>query len=107
MLVDIAQHPDSSISEITGRTGFPQSHVSASIARLIESGDVVSDADPGDRRRTRVKVNPKAAGALLVITDTPVDDAIADALPDTSALPEVLAALDTLSRHLNPSHQQR
>lgn len=107
VLVDIAQHPDSSISEITGRTGFPQSHVSASIARLIESGDVVSDADPGDRRRTRVKVNPKAAGALLVITDTPVDDAIADALPDTSALPEVLAALDTLSRHLNPSHQQR
>ncbi|GGM68809.1 hypothetical protein GCM10007977_083150 [Dactylosporangium sucinum] len=107
VLVDIVQHPGSSIGEITARTGFPQSHVSASIAKLIESGDVVTDVDPADRRRTRATVNPGAAGALLVVTDTPVDDAVAEALPDPAALPEVLAALETLARHLNPGGRHR
>ncbi len=30
ILVNVSEHPDSSIGEIASRTGFPQSHVSAS-----------------------------------------------------------------------------
>ena len=34
ILIHVAEHPDSSVGEIASRTGFPQSHVSASVARL-------------------------------------------------------------------------
>ncbi|GAA2629126.1 hypothetical protein GCM10010399_71040 [Dactylosporangium fulvum] len=102
VLVDIAQHPDSSVSEITARTCFPQSHVSASIARLQDSGAVITTPDPKDRRRTLVRPNPAATSRLLVVTATPIDDALAAALADKSALPEVQAALKTLARHLIP-----
>ena len=38
VFVDVAYHPDSSITEITERTGFPQSLVSTAVARLREIG---------------------------------------------------------------------
>ena len=47
VLVDTFSNPGSSVSEITERTGFPQSHVSASIARL--RGTLLT---PGSRSRT-------------------------------------------------------
>lgn len=103
VLLDIAQHPDSSVSEITARTGFPQSHVSASIARLQEHGSVVTAPDPRDRRRTLVRTNREATGRLLVVSTAPVDDALAESLDDPAALPEVRAALETLYRHLAPT----
>ena len=49
ILIDIAEHPDSSVGEIASRTGFPQSHVSTSIARLRELGALVTSIDPSDR----------------------------------------------------------
>ena len=52
VLEDVITHPDSSISEVHQRTGFGQSHVSASVARLNERGLLVTAADPGDARRT-------------------------------------------------------
>jgi DNA-binding MarR family transcriptional regulator len=105
VLVDIAQHPDSSVSEITARTGYPQSHVSTSIARLQDNGTVVTAPDPRDRRRTLVRTDPAASRRLLVVSAAPIDDALAEALKDAAdpdALAEVQAALQTLSRHLVP-----
>ncbi|MER7283275.1 helix-turn-helix domain-containing protein [Dactylosporangium sp. NPDC000244] len=99
VLVDVTQHPDSSIGEIAARTGFPQSHVSASIARLQEHGSVVTSPDPRDRRRTLVRPNPSAKQFLIVSGD-PADDALLQALDDPRALPEVQAALRTLYSHL-------
>jgi DNA-binding MarR family transcriptional regulator len=103
VLIDIAQHPGSSVSEITARTGFPQSHVSASIARLQDNGSVLAEPDPRDRRRTLVRPDPAATGRLLVVTVAPIDDALRESLvdpADPAALEEVQAALATLSRHL-------
>ncbi|MFG2039734.1 MarR family transcriptional regulator [Dactylosporangium sp. NPDC048998] len=102
VLIDIAQHPDSSVGEIAARTGFPQSHVSASIARLQDNGNVVTAPDPRDRRRTLVRTNPEQRGGLLVISGPPIDDALLQAIDDPRALPEVQAALETLQRHLVP-----
>jgi DNA-binding transcriptional ArsR family regulator len=42
VLADVFAHPGSSISEITARTGMPQSHVSETVARLREQGTVES-----------------------------------------------------------------
>src|SRR6266542_4942792 len=58
ILIDVFEHPNSSIGEITARTGFPQSQVSASVAKLREGGALVTEADPGDRRRTLVHPHP-------------------------------------------------
>ncbi len=51
-------HPDSSISEITERTGFPQSLVSTAVAKLRDVGVVETEPDPTNRRRTLVRAAP-------------------------------------------------
>jgi hypothetical protein len=38
VLVDVFEHPDTTIGQIVERTGFPQSHVSSSVARLRTAG---------------------------------------------------------------------
>ncbi|WP_344618989.1 MarR family transcriptional regulator [Dactylosporangium salmoneum] len=103
VLVDVHHHPDSSVGEVAARTGFPQSHVSASIARLQEQGLLVAEADPRDRRRTLVRPAPDPRGGFLVIGSEPADDALLEALDDPRALPDVQRALETLYRHLVPS----
>src|SRR4051794_646123 len=40
VLFDIAENPDSSISDVTARVRFPQSQVSACVARLRDNGVV-------------------------------------------------------------------
>ncbi|MGI5218830.1 MarR family winged helix-turn-helix transcriptional regulator [Nocardia sp. CA-290969] len=52
VLDDILEHPGSSVRQITERTGFVQSHVSTTIARLGDRGLVETTTDPTDRRRT-------------------------------------------------------
>src|SRR5271155_3375243 len=58
VFVDVAYHPNSSISEITERTGFPQSLVSTAVAKLRDLGLLATDPDPVDRRRTLVRTTP-------------------------------------------------
>lgn len=48
VLEDVIKHPASSISEIHQRTGFVQSHVSASVSRLKARGLVEAATDPSD-----------------------------------------------------------
>jgi DNA-binding transcriptional ArsR family regulator len=103
--IDVTLHPDSSVGEIAARTGFPQSHVSASIARLQEHGAVTAAPDPRDRRRTLVRPNPQAPSFVIVTAET-TDDALLQSLDDPRALPEVQEALRTLYRHLLPPHDQ-
>src|ERR1700733_15371015 len=59
IFVDVAYHPNSSITEITERTGFPQSLVSTAVARLREMGFLASGPDPVDRRRTLLSTTPE------------------------------------------------
>lgn len=99
VLIDIGAHPGSSISEITARTGFPQSHVSTSVSRLREFGVVRTEADVGDRRRTLVWIVPEAVERARRRVTSTVDDAIANALgnPPPSEVSEVVTALEMLA----------
>jgi DNA-binding MarR family transcriptional regulator len=65
VIEDVIKHPASSIGEINQRTGFAQSHVSASVSRLKARGLVEAATDPSDGRRTRVRI---ADGTLHAIT---------------------------------------
>jgi DNA-binding MarR family transcriptional regulator len=103
VLIDIGYHPGSSISEITERTGFPQSLVSMSVAKLRELGVVATEPDPADRRRTLVRPTQRMTEmAEQGAGGVSVDDAISDALADNDRgeLHGVLGALDLLARVL-------
>ncbi|GHJ44656.1 hypothetical protein Cs7R123_19980 [Catellatospora sp. TT07R-123] len=102
---DVAAHPGSSISEITERIGFPQSAVSGSVARLRDAGAVRTATDPADRRRQLVHPAEQVSDRVAAIRASGVEAALAAALgtADPGRLAEVVAALDTLARHLGPA----
>jgi DNA-binding MarR family transcriptional regulator len=104
VFVDVAYHPDSSISEITERTGFPQSLVSTAVARLRDIGLLESGPDPLDRRRTLVRTTPRLNAVQERLGRVSIDDLVARELgdEDQGELSEVTAALELLSRLLTP-----
>jgi DNA-binding MarR family transcriptional regulator len=102
VLIDIAYHPASSISEITERTGFPQSHVSQSVAKLRELGVLETTVDSADRRRTLVRptrmlqqrqARVGAATPLQEVLASELDEAQQVQLGEAVAAIELLAAL--------------
>jgi DNA-binding transcriptional ArsR family regulator len=109
VLVDVYEHPGSSVSEITARTGFPQSHVSASVARLREAGALITTTDLADRRRTLVSPNPEVLRGLPSLAWVPVEAVLTRAIgtgdPDQAA--EAVAALELLARLLTPEAPPR
>jgi DNA-binding MarR family transcriptional regulator len=104
VFVDVAYHPNSSITEITERTGFPQSLVSTAVARLREIGMLESGPDPLDRRRTLVRTTPALKTIQGRLGTVSIDDILARelAVEDLGELDDVIAALELLSRLLTP-----
>lgn len=109
VLIDVYEHPGSSVSEITARTGFPQSHVSASVTRLRESGALVTAIDPADRRRTLASPNPEIRSRMSSLAQGSVDAVLARAIGtgDPGQVAEAVGALELLARLLTgdaPAH---
>jgi DNA-binding transcriptional ArsR family regulator len=105
VLRDVFAHPGSSITDITGRTGLPQSYVSESVARLRDQGILETSADPGDGRRTLVRVSGEHPRTVAAKGSAPVDGALAAALgePDGGpAVAEIVATLSALAERLRP-----
>lgn len=93
---DVMRHPGSSVGEIQARTGFVQSHVSASVARMRERGLLETGPDPADGRRVRVRVADVAMHALFRRATQPVDEAIRQAVPDPADAERAVALLKEL-----------
>jgi DNA-binding MarR family transcriptional regulator len=102
ILVDVFEHPDSSIKQITGRTGFPQSLVSATVARFRDQGLMVTEPDPADRRRTLVRPAPGVPEAGRERADSAtVDDALAAAMGvKPTEVAWIVTVLESLARQL-------
>jgi len=96
---DVIRHPDSSIGEIAERTGLPQSHVSATVAKLRDAKRFRVRADPSDGRRTLVRVEPELARAVGTSGASGVERAIAEALKGSAAgdVEEVVELLERLA----------
>lgn len=107
VLVDIAEHPDSSISDITVRTSFPQSHVSAAIAQLRDAGAVRTRTDPSDARRTLVSVTERVRDHARPSAPILIDDELERELGESADLRVTLDALVTLSEQLTPKIHER
>jgi DNA-binding MarR family transcriptional regulator len=99
VLEDVIRHPACSVREIQQRTGFVQSHVSASVSRLRARGLVEVETDPQDGRRIRVQIADVALRAITRRAARDVHDVISSAIDDperarrATDLLEELAAL--------------
>jgi DNA-binding MarR family transcriptional regulator len=100
VLTDAIRHPDSSVTDIHARTGFVQSHVSVSVARLRERRLVQTIADPADGRRTLVRVTDDAISAIMRRAGRQVDTAIGEAVAGPVEARRVVALLDELAELL-------
>lgn len=101
---EIRERPGCSVGEIVTRTGFPQSKVSACVARLREAGSIVTAADEHDRRRLLIWPAPEVSERVAEVRSVPIDQAVATALGDgdPERVAEVVAALEMLASRLSP-----
>jgi DNA-binding MarR family transcriptional regulator len=103
VLADVAYHPNSSITEITERTGFPQSLVSTAVAKLRALGVVESERDPCDGRRTLVRATPRMEERAERAGATSIDPVLAELAGEhRERVPEAVAALELLAGLLTP-----
>jgi DNA-binding MarR family transcriptional regulator len=102
VLRDVFAHPDSSITDVTARTGLPQSYVSESVARLRDQGIVETSADPADGRRTLVRVTAEHPRTVAAKGSVPVDVALAAALGNSADTGEIVGMLAALAERLRP-----
>ncbi len=109
VLVDISAHPGSSIGEITARTGFPQSHVSASVARLREQRVLETSVDAVDARRTLVSLGDSFRERLATRAPVSIDAALAAELasPARENLAQVIDALEAVAERIMPEALRR
>ena len=96
VLQDVFGHPGSSVTDITQRTGLPQSYVSESVARLRDEGLVLTEVDPADRRRTLVRMNPDHLRRVARKGSASVDAALAEAFTESDPV-KAEALVNTLS----------
>lgn len=80
ILDDLLLHGRSAVRDITGRTGFAQSHVSASLARLAERGAVRWEKNPTDARSRWADLTGKERARLEAAASSRVEDALAGQL---------------------------
>lgn len=102
VLEDVIAHPGSSVGEIGHRTGFVQSHVSVSTARLAARGLIITESDPADGRRTRLRVAEDVLHAIGRRAARRVDETLARAVADPATAQRVTTLLDELARLLLP-----
>jgi DNA-binding MarR family transcriptional regulator len=104
VLRDVLANPDSSVGEVSARTGLPQSYASESIARLRDKGIVETAPDPADGRKTLVRLSRRHARNIATKGAVSVDDVLAAALgeQDSVKLKSILTTLGELSERLRP-----
>ncbi len=104
IVIDLSEHPDSSIGEIAARTGLPQSHVSQSVARLQARGAVETASDPRDGRRTLVRLSPGVPARASRLGSVSVDHVLSEAMGITDSRgAELVDALKSVLAHLRES----
>ena len=101
VLEDVLAHPDSSVGEITSRTGFAQSYVSTTVAKFRSSGVLETSTDPLDGRRTLVRMNERLLGGVFAERGArSVEGAVAEAVAGPEAARRAVEILEELARLL-------
>lgn len=106
VLRDVLANPGSSISEITMRTGLPQSYVSQTVAGFRDRGLLETSADVRDARRTLVHVSRQHLRHVAQKGTAQADAALAGALGEPGTGPaaaELIAVLTEIAARLRPA----
>lgn len=104
VIEDLVRHPDSSITQIVGRTGLVQSMVSNAVAQLRADGLLQTAADPQDRRRTLVSLNASVCQDVLTPrAGRSIDEALQRIRPDLDDVlrAELVHHLEAIARLLD------
>jgi DNA-binding MarR family transcriptional regulator len=109
---DVLANPGSSITDITTRTGLPQSYVSESVNKLRVKGYAEITADPADRRRTLVRLTARHLERVARHSARDADGVLRSALGDVdeAKAQKVIALLTDLAHRLRteaPAHAAR
>jgi DNA-binding MarR family transcriptional regulator len=99
---DVYGHPGTSVQDIRARTGFAQSHVSTSVARLREGGLLDAAPDPSDGRRTLLTASSEARDYIRSRAADTAEPVIARAVPDPAQASRVTELLEELAALLLP-----
>lgn len=99
---EIAMYPGTTAAEVTVRTGFPQSQVSAAVAQLVTAGSVEASRDPGDGRRTLLHPARRVSPRVAEVRAASVDGIVAELVGEAD-LRRVMDALEILAATLNPA----
>ncbi|GAA2014057.1 hypothetical protein GCM10009839_06160 [Catenulispora yoronensis] len=102
VIADVYGHPGTSVQDVRARTGFAQSHVSTSVARLRERGLLDTGPDPADGRRTLLTASAEARDYIRARAADPAEPVLARAVPDPAAARRVAELLDELATLLLP-----
>ncbi len=102
---DVFAHPGSSITDITARTGLPQSYVSESVVRLRERGMAETTVDPADGRRRLVSITGQHLQRVASASVTDADALLLTELGgiDGERARQVIDVLSELARRLRPA----
>ena len=110
VLLHVLESPGLSVGEVSRHLGLRQSNVSAALRTLGERGLVAREADPQDRRVTRLVPTERARVAHEAIAEAwagPLVEAVAELTPEqAAALAAATDALQALDRRLRV-HQAR
>lgn len=98
----VLSDPDRTVGELVQLTGFVQSHISASVARLRDRGWLHTAPDPADGRRTLVRPADGVVRGVARRAAYSIDDTLAAALGDTAAAQRAVALLTELNALLLP-----
>lgn len=109
VVADLREHEETSVGEIATRTGLPQSAVSAAVARLRETGAIVTAPDPRDRRRQIIRHAPEMSPRVAEVRAAPIGPALSAVLGavDQAEVDDVVATLEDLARRLTPKSLTR
>ncbi|WP_405993100.1 MarR family transcriptional regulator [Streptomyces sp. NBC_00986] len=97
---DIRDHPGTTVTEVTRRTGLVQSQVSNCVSRLRSADALVTEPDPTDGRRTLLRGSPEPSARMRAVREAPIAPALAAATTDPA---EALALLERLDALLKPA----
>ena len=107
ILTDVSAHADCSIGEIASRTGLPQGYVSATVARMREQGVFDTRPDPGDRRRTLVRLTDDIPRSVMRAGAVPVDEVLLKALAGSGGTDQgLIGVLERLAACLRDLREQ-
>ncbi len=108
VMTDVFEHPDTLITEIADRTGFPASHVATSVATLRDRGAVTTTADPDHPGRTSVRLAARRRTADRAAARIDERLAAAAGIQDPDQAKEVVGTLEKLALQLtdalSPEH---